>query len=92
MPKYSDNYKNGVNVGAVRHLLGAVPNGAYGNVPRVDVSNAHVQWSLGLRYYQPERDLSNKRPNRENLIKFKDEESQGRFQHRRGRNQTESYT
>jgi hypothetical protein len=56
LPKYSSKYKNGNNAGAIRHLLGGRQDpGA--RVNSIDLKSSNLHWILGLRYYNPKKDL-----------------------------------
>ena len=56
MPKYSSNY-NEKNASAIRHLLGGRQDPGVIRVNSVDLKNSNLHWMLGLRDYNPKKDL-----------------------------------
>ena len=59
MPKYSHKYANEPNAAAVRHLLGGGPSTGIGvPINSRDIRASNVHWALGLRYYNPNKDIS----------------------------------
>ena len=57
MPKYSSNYKNEKNASAIRHLLGGRQDPGVIRVNSVDLKSSNLHWMLGLRDYNPKKDL-----------------------------------
>ena len=57
MPQYSSKYANESNVGAFRHLAGGRQESGYtGN--SADLKSSNLHWMMGLRSYNPKKDLS----------------------------------